>query len=179
MYCRVCGAEIADNAKFCSECGANLTVDHHDDKVTVEEKPPVLEEKPRLTKAERAAIRKKKSENTKKLLEEDKHKKEKIKSIKQENENKYVMIGFVLSSISMLAILVPVGVEYILSWWYSALVMLIGVYALYYAKKARTINDELFKQYQIKIHPKLVTCSFVFCFISVFVAFYLFIGVVF
>ncbi len=178
MYCRVCGAEIADNSKFCSECGANLTIDHRDTEEVVEQ-PPVIEEKPRLTKEERAQLRKKKAENTKKLLEEDQHKREKIKILKQENENKYAMMGFVLSSISMALIFIPIGIEYILSWWYSALVMIIGVYALYYAKKARTINDGLFKQYRIKVHPKLVTCSFVFCFISVFVAFYLFIGVVF
>ena len=24
MYCRFCGKQIPDNAKFCSECGANL-----------------------------------------------------------------------------------------------------------------------------------------------------------
>lgn len=24
MYCRFCGKQIPDNAKFCPECGANL-----------------------------------------------------------------------------------------------------------------------------------------------------------
>lgn len=155
MYCRKCGAQIADSARFCDKCGEEVIL------IKQRSYSEKYKEEKQLAKQSRKMKSKQKMD-------------EKYKDLK----NPYILPGLGTSVLAFTLAIFP----YPRSWgigtslWLRIVIIVLALLADYHCTKAKQVNNLYESKYHYQIQPNIVKVSFALAvfttFVSMFALFY-------
>lgn len=157
MYCRKCGAEISNSAKFCDSCGEQVKV------IKQRSDAQKFDDRRKLEQSQKKEKKAKKSQREKKL---------------EELKNPYVIPAFATAVLAFgLGIFPwPRSWEIGTSLWMRVAIVLIALLSDYHCTKAKQVNRLYDIQYRYQVRPKMLTVATVLATITTAISLYALFG---
>ena len=152
MYCRKCGAKIADTAKFCDSCGEEV--------VKVKQRSDSQRYK---DFQEQQALEKEKKKSNKELKRE-----KKLAGLK--NPYVYPALGSAIVALTLGIFPYPKSWGIGTALWMRILILVVALLSDYHCTQARRVNNMYYTQYRYKVQPKLVNAATTIAVITTIVA---------